>query len=68
MSDKPALRPISVGVKDKSDNWEIRTVNMTLDPGDSFRPVIPMRVKWPDGLQADYLRVGKSGRMLYKQV
>ena len=58
----------TIGFIDKYGNWEIRTVNITLDPGNSFRPVWPVNLQWPDGINGTFYKESRSGKCLYKEI
>lgn len=57
----------TVGVKLKSGDWQIKSVNVTLDPGNHFRPVWPVNLEWPDGIIGTFFKESISGKCFYKE-
>lgn len=46
---------------------EIRFAILTLDPGDNFRPIVPMNLNWPDGKSGRFTKVSKNGNLFYHE-
>lgn len=66
--DKGIQQLFSIGFKYKSGQWEIRKINITLDPGNNFHPVWPVNVPWPDGINGSFFKESVSGKCFYKEV
>lgn len=67
MSD-PVKRMTTVALFKKDGTREIKLINQTLDPGNSFKAVVEMTIDWPNGDSGKFWKPSRSGRLFYKEI
>jgi len=62
-----STKTVVVGVKFFNGSWQIRKVKLYLDRNNSFYPIWPKIIRWPD-CDFEFYRVSQNDRVMYQQI